>query len=107
MKDGNRVSLVRAEDVEAIEATGKYMHLHCPDKSYMVRETLSSLEDRLDPRCFLRTHRSWIVAIHRIREVHIQCDGTFLLLLYSGRKVPVSRHFHEPVQQLLRGPISG
>jgi two-component system LytT family response regulator len=104
-REGSRVRFVRIEEVEAIEATGKYMHLHCGRTSHLIRETMATLEGRLDPRRFMRTHRSWIVNLEAISEVHPQNDRTSVVVLHSGRKVPVSRHYHDRLDRLVRDPL--
>lgn len=98
-KDGDRVRFIKEAEVEAIEATGKYMHLHLRGGSHMIRETLAALEERLDPARFLRVHRSWMVAIDQVAELRTLRDGSQELHLHSGRRVPVSRP--EAVQRLI------
>jgi len=65
-----RIVFVNAADVDWIEASGNYVRLHIGKESHLLRETMSSLETRLDPRLFARIHRSAIVNIERIRELH-------------------------------------
>lgn len=107
VRDGSRVSFVKVDDVEAIEATGKYMLLHCGQRSHLIRETLATIEGRLDPARFMRTHRSWIVNLEGIGEIHPQGDRTAVLVLHGGRKVPVSRHYHDRLRRLTKDPLLG
>ncbi len=99
-----RILFIRSEEVEAIEATGNYMHLYRGRESFMIRETLGTLEQRLDPVRFLRTHRSWIVNIARIREI-LTVDGGFTVVTQGGTKVPVSKGYRERLDALLEDPL--
>lgn len=84
---------VRIEDIECLEADRNYVNVHTPQRSYLLRDTLASLEKSLRPDAFLRVHRSTIVNRHRIRE---RRSGG-VLVLGSGRIVRVSRAFAERV----------
>jgi len=105
VREGERVIFLKAEDVEAIEATGNYMHLYSGRQSYMIRETLGNLEERLDPVQFVRTHRSWMVNAEKIKEVHPWNKGVYLLTVQGGTEVPVSRSYREGIDRLIRGTL--
>ena len=80
---------VRITDIECLEAERNYINVHTRERSYLLRQTLSSLEQSLCPREFLRVHRSVIVNRGKIRE---RRQGG-VLVLNSGRTVRVSRSF--------------
>jgi hypothetical protein len=80
---------VALADIECLEADRNYINVHTPQRSYLLRQTLSSLEKSLCPQEFLRVHRSIIVNRHKIRERR----GGGVLVLSSGRLVRVSRNF--------------
>ena len=84
---------VRIDDIECLEADRNYVSVHTPQRSYLVRQTLGSLETSLRPETFLRIHRSTIVNRNRIRE---RRPGG-VLVLQSGRTVRVSRAFSDRV----------
>ena len=65
----------------------------------MVRATLASFEERLDPQRFVRVHRAAIVNVHDVREVHDA--GGLLLVLSDGSQVPVSRSRRRQVEPLM------
>ncbi len=104
VRDGERILFLKSEEVEAIEATGNYMHLYRGSASHMIRETLGTLEQRLDPRRFLRVHRSWIVNVACIQEIHTP-DGGYLIHTVGGTKVPVSKGYRERLDALLADPL--
>ena len=69
----------------------------------MLRETLSDLETRLDPEKFIRIHRSTIVNIERIKELHPHFNGEYLVVLRDGTELKLSRSRREHVQAALKG----
>lgn len=85
---------VSLDDVECLEADRNYINVHTPQRSYLLRQTLTSLEKSLRPDTFLRVHRSIIVNRAKIRE---RRRGG-VLVLTSGRQVRVSRGFADRMQ---------
>ena len=82
---------IRAEQIDWIEADDYYAKLHVNGRSYLVRETMQSLASRLDPRRFVRTHRSAIVNIDRIATLQPYFRGAHVLTLKDGTQVTLSR----------------
>jgi two-component system, LytTR family, response regulator len=93
--------LIDADEIDWIEADDYYAAIHARQGRYLIRESLASLEQRLDSGCFVRVHRSAIVKIERIRELRNE-SGETLLLLSNGASVPVSRRRRAQVTKLLR-----
>lgn len=90
--------VIPVAEIDWISADDYYACLHVGVKSHLLRESLTSLETRLDPRRFARTHRAAIVQIDRIREL---CGDQ--LLLRNGTRVVVSRRRRAAIESLLRG----
>lgn len=90
-----------AEEVDWIEADDYYAAIHARQGRHLVRESLTSLERRLDRKQFVRTHRAAIVNIERVKEVSQDAGETFLILR-SGTRIPVSRRRRARVIRLLR-----
>lgn len=86
-----QVRVVPVGEIDAITASGPYVELHVGDKSWLVRERMQTLEDRLDPARFTRVHRSAIVRLDRIDALLREAGGDYTLRLKSGRQLPVSR----------------
>lgn len=103
VKDGEREVLVPVEKIDWIEAAQYYCCLHTNGHRYMLRETISELESRMDPQRFVRVHRSAIVNLDRIKEVFREgrSDGTAILC--DGQKVKMSKRGRERLLQLGRG----
>jgi two-component system LytT family response regulator len=98
-----RIVFVRAADVDWIEAAGNYVRLRIGKESHLLRETMSSLETRLDPRIFARIHRSTIVNIDRIRELNHIFHGDYSVLLKDGTRLTLSRGYREQFERIVGG----
>jgi two-component system LytT family response regulator len=96
-----RILFVPVADIDWIEAEDNYARLHVSRRVYDVRETLQALMGKLDPRDFVRIHRSTIVNLHRIREVQPWFQGSHIVLLHSGEELRMSRYQRDAVERLL------
>ena len=101
VRQGARTQLVPVANIEVFEAEANYVRLWVGDKSVLLRETLSALEQQLDPARFRRVHRSLIVQLARVVEAESLGAGEYVLRLASGRKVTSGRSYREAVQQAL------
>jgi two-component system LytT family response regulator len=102
IRSEGRVRLVDVADVERIVAAGNYVEIHAGGKRHLLRETMTSLEARLDPRRFVRISRAAIVGVARIREVQPLFNGDFVVLLDNGAQVNGSRRYRAALDSLLR-----
>jgi two-component system LytT family response regulator len=93
VKARGRVEFVRTADLDWIEAEGNYVRLHAGKKAWLVREKIGALEERLDPDTFLRVHRSSIVQVDRLAELHPMVAGDGILVLRDGTQVKLSRGY--------------
>ena len=96
-----RYRLVPMAEIHCLEATGNYVCLHCEQGSPFLRGTLASLESRLDPAQFCRTHRSWIVNLEQVLEARPMAKGGWSLFTRAGHEVPVSLPHRAVVQRFL------
>lgn len=101
VKSGGRVSFLRAEEVDWIEAAGNYVELHVGKDSHLLRETMSKLESRLDSQRFLRIHRRIIVNLERIRQLEGASHGEYVVVLGDGTRLSSSRGYREGLQKFL------
>lgn len=92
-KEGGKIAFIEAEAVDWIEAADNYVALHVGPKTHLVRATLSEMEEKLDPRRFLRIHRSRIVNVERVREMLPQSSGDCVLVLENGTRLNSSRTY--------------
>ena len=96
-----RVYFVRVADIDWIEAASNYVRLHSGKTSHLLRESLSSLEARLDPERFLRIHRTTIINVERLRELQPWFSGEFIAILQDGTRLKVSRGYRDRVARWL------
>ena len=90
------------DEVDWIQAEDYYAAIHARGRRHLIRESLASLEQRLDPNRFIRVHRSAIVPLDRVREMRSVSTGESVLVLRDGTRVPVSRRRREQVAELIR-----
>lgn len=88
--------------IDWIDAAGDYMCVHAEGKTYVLRETMKSLESLLDPRAFQRVHRSTIVNVNRVRRLRPHSNGEYFLMLDDGQEIKLSRTYRDRVAQLLQ-----
>jgi len=98
---GSRIKIVLAEDVEWIGAAGDYVELNVSGHSYLLRETMASLERRLDPSKFLRIHRSRIVQTRNITELRSIENREFVVRLSDGSEHRSSRTYADRLENWL------
>ncbi len=91
LKTGGRVTFLRVEEIDWIEAEGDYVRLHAGGKRHLLRDTMKRLEEQLDPAQFVRTHRCTIVNLDRIKELHPFFHGDYLIVLRDGTELKLSR----------------
>jgi two-component system LytT family response regulator len=90
------------EEVEWVQAKDYYAVIHALGGRHLIRESLASLEQRLDPARFVRVHRSAIVQLDRVRELRTSDRGHALIVLRDGTQIPVSRRRRDEVATRIR-----
>ncbi len=93
------------DEIDWIQAEDYYAAVHARGRRHLIRESLASLEQRLDPTGFARVHRSAIVRLDRVREMRSAGAGESVLVLRDGTRVPVSRRRKEQVLALIRRTV--
>lgn len=101
VKDMGRVYFVRAAEIEWIQAANYYVKLHVEGRVHLLRESMTSLEERLDPARFFRVSRSAIVNLDRVREVQPYARGSLMVILDNGARVKMTRSRKEQLEKLL------
>lgn len=102
VRTGTKTVVVRASDVDRVEADGNYVRLHVEARSYLLRETMNRLEQSLDPSVFVRIHRSAMVNMSRVREVEPHLGHDHLVRLANGVRVRMSRWYHAEFERRMR-----
>ena len=103
VRSASKVQLVRAADVEWIAGEGNYARLHAAGRRHLVRETLKSVEARLDPRKFVRVHRSAIVNVDSVATFEPHVHGQYVITMKDGSRI-ISSRTHSPKLRALLKP---
>jgi two-component system LytT family response regulator len=105
VRQGSSVTFVPAGDIDWLDAAGNYVRLHARGATHMIRSTIGSIEQRLDPRSFIRIHRSAIVNVGRVAKVEPYGHGEFLVTLTDGVRLTSSRTYSAGLRALLRSGV--
>jgi len=101
IKAGGRAFFLKTDEIDWIEAEGKYVRLHVGKESYLLREAIGSMEGQLDPKKFPRIHRSTIVNIERVRELQPWFHNEYRVILRDGTELMLSRSCRKRLGELL------
>lgn len=103
VKDGSKVTIIPVDKLDYVEAQDDYVALHSQKRSYLKQQTISSVETSLDPKQFVRIHRSCIVNIERIARIEPYTKDSRVAVLNDGTQLPVSRAGYTRLTDLLEG----
>ena len=99
VKVGTRIIFLKASGIQWIEAAGKHVRLHTAEETYLLRESMQHLEQRLDPGCFMRIHRSTIVKLDEIDAFEPMFHGEYNVTLKNGRQLTLSRSYRTRLRE--------
>ena len=102
VRNGEKVLFIKTEDIDWIEAADYYVSLHAAGKTHLLRRSMAEIETDLDPDRFVRVHRSAIVNVDRVKEMHPLFRGDSVLILHDGTKLRSGRTYRTAVQTLIR-----
>jgi len=103
VKDGPRVHVIPAGRLDYAAAQDDYVALRSDGKDWLKQQTISSLEAALDPRRFLRLHRSYLVNVERITRIDANSKDSWIAVLTDGSKIPVSRTGYAKFREIIGG----
>ncbi|MBI3195554.1 MAG: response regulator transcription factor [Ignavibacteriae bacterium] len=95
---------IPVEEIIWFEAADYYVNIHTQAKSYLLRETLTNLEEKLDPNVFIRIHRSVIVRISAIKEIRPFFEGESFVLLHNGTKLKLGKTYKPKLKAFMHFP---
>lgn len=99
IKDSGEITRVLVNNIDWVDAAGDYMCIHTNDgQTHILRRTMKELENDLDPRLFVRVHRSAIVNVNTIAKLQMLTNGEHQLMLTNGQSVKVSRSYKDRVK---------
>lgn len=101
VRDGTKVTLIPMAKLDYIQAQDDYVLLKTPEKGHLKQQTLTSLEARLDPKRFLRIHRSYIIQMDRLARLEQTPSESWVAVLTDGTKLPVSKSGYGRLKDVL------
>ncbi len=101
IKTPGRVFFVRQEEIDWVEAADNYVCLHVGNDTHLLRETMNSIETRLDSERFARIHRSTIVNLDRVKELRPWFHGEYVVVLRNNAELTLSRSYRDRVLGIL------
>ena len=101
IRSGHRMYFVAARDIEWADAAGNYVRLHAGGRAHLYRDTMKAIEARLDPRRFVRIHRSAIVNIDRVAQIEPYVHGEYVVTMRDGTRLTSSRAHSAGLRALL------
>jgi two-component system, LytTR family, response regulator len=100
-KTGGRVVFLELDDIDWLSAAANYVTLNVGAESYLLREGIGHISDRLDPKKFVRIHRSTIVNVQKIKELQPVNSGEYIVVLKDGKELSCSRGYRAGLQELI------
>jgi len=100
-KSHGRILFLPVSDIRWIGAEENYVRICTDTGTHLLRETMTRLEEKLDPQIFLRVHRSSIVNLQFVKEVRTDGEGESAVVLHGGQKIPMSRSYRSRINELL------
>ena len=101
MRTDEHVEFVDVDDIVWIKASRNTVQLHMAGRVHELRETMTALAERLDPRHFARVHRSAIINIRRVKAIHPWFNGHHIVTMDTGQQLRMSRYQHETFLRLV------
>ena len=103
LSERGKVVVLALRDIEFVQAAAKHVKVYAGGRCYSFRQSLAELEERLDPASFVRVHRSTVVNVEHIAEMHPLFHGDYELVLRRGTRLTLSRRFRERLAPFLLG----
>jgi two-component system LytT family response regulator len=101
IRDGAQVHVVPADRIDYVEAQDDYVGFRTAGKLLLKEQTMAEVEAALDPRRFVRIHRSYVLNVERLARVELYAKDSRVAILADGTKLPVSRSGYQRLQQVL------
>ena len=101
IRSSGRIYFIRIRDIDWCEAAGNYVRLHVGAQTHLVRGTMAHIESQLGHAQFIRIHRSTIVNVDRIQELHSSFGGEYVVLLHDKTRLTLSRGYRDGLQARL------
>ncbi len=101
IRSGSNIHVVYCEDLLCIEASDDYVIVHTAGDQWVKKQTLKFYEDKLDPREFVRVHRSFLVKASSISRIEPYSKDAYIAILHNGMKVSVSKAGYSKLKEIM------
>ena len=104
IRDRNQVHVIAVNTIETVQAQDDYVSIQTAGRTYLKTQPLAELAAQLDPAQFVRVHRSYVLNVNYLQSLERATKDSFVAVLHSGQKIPISRAGYERLDGLLNGP---
>jgi two-component system, LytTR family, response regulator len=101
IKDGSKISIVQTDSIKCIEAQDDYVMVYSDEGKFLKQKTMKFFEDHLNPKEFIRIHRSYIVKIQEIKQIELLEKESYQVKLKDGKTLPVSKNGYSRLKVVL------
>lgn len=101
VRNGNKINVIPCDKILYIEAQDDYVMIYTGDGKFLKQSTMKFFEQKLDPKMFVRVHRSCIVQVDKIDRIELYGRETYLVFLKNGVKLPVSKSGYDKLKVML------
>ncbi len=101
VRTGTKTIVIDVDAIDWVEAVGDYARIHAGKHAHLISQRMHTLERLLEAGEFIRIHRSLIVNLRRVRELHREADGSGAIVLHDGVRLRVARGRWEALQSAL------
>jgi two-component system LytT family response regulator len=101
VKDGTEICIIPTSEIEYLEAYDDYIKIHHKGKTHLKKKTLNHFEKTLDPKQFIRIHRSYLLNINELTKIESFEKNSYSAILRSGKRIPISRTAYAPLKESL------
>jgi two-component system LytT family response regulator len=105
LRSSGRISFANVADIQYVQAAENYVQLHLRQGRHLLHVPIATFESALDPRLFMRIHRSLIVNLRQVRELETGPHGEYVVVLESGARLQSSRSYHDRIKQWAANPF--
>jgi len=101
IKNGPKISIIPVQDVNYLEAQDDYVMIYSSEGKFLKQKTMKFFDEHLDPKDFIRVHRSYIVAVKGIKKIELLEKESYQVILQDKTAVPVSKTGYEKLKEIL------
>ena len=101
IRTGGRVVFLDVDEIDWVEAAANYVKLHVGKESYLLREGISRISEKLDPGNFVRIHRSTLANVRKIKELQPCNSGEYIMVMKDGKELSCSRGYRTKLQSVI------